>query len=260
MHVTSSIITLTPAKAQRLLDNMVCNRKLDIQKVEDYTRAIKDGRWQVSGQGIILTQDGRMLDGQHRCQAVIRSGQSIQILEVRGVQLSAFDVMDDGKKRSAADVVGLRGIANAKTTASILPYLWREKHGVALNGWARMSLREASQLIDQNTDVAVSAHWVVGNKGRIGKRACGGVLGYAHWKAGRINIFNRDEFFARFSDGVGLGANSPILRLREGLLAAEHNPATELGSIILAWNKYHTGTGRFCMYDSSKMDFPAWSV
>lgn len=71
---------ITPGFAKQLLELNPTNRPLSDHTVQRYARDMRGGRWQPNGQGIILTADGKLLDGQHRLAAIISSGETIGVI------------------------------------------------------------------------------------------------------------------------------------------------------------------------------------
>src|SRR5271166_4328515 len=100
---------ITPALAKELLLNAKKNRNLNEKTVRRYADDMSAGRWQVNGQGIVIDVQGQMIDGQHRCSAIILSQKAQNIFVVRGVATAAMETMDTGKARSLADVLTLEG-------------------------------------------------------------------------------------------------------------------------------------------------------
>ena len=47
-----------------------------------------------------------MIDGQHRCLAVIESGCTIKATVIDGLDDEVYLVLDKGRKRTAADTIG----------------------------------------------------------------------------------------------------------------------------------------------------------
>jgi len=72
--VTHELVELTSALAEKWLGHNLCNRHLRRQKVQQYAQDMRSGNYQTSGQSIQFDWGGRMIDGQHRCGAVIESG------------------------------------------------------------------------------------------------------------------------------------------------------------------------------------------
>ena len=114
-------ILLTPDMAKRLLDNNYpLNRALSIPVVLKYADDIKNNRWneEVSNidQPLATDQKGRLIQGQHRCHAVIEAGKAISTYIVRDVPESYYEFLDGGFARSAATYIQTK---NANRVAAI---------------------------------------------------------------------------------------------------------------------------------------------
>lgn len=101
--------TITPALAQAYLEKNKSNRSLRESHVQRLVSDMKEGRWQLTHQGIAFNNAGDLVDGQHRLHAVINSGACVEMFVARGVEAdSAIGLLVDvGAARSAADVLGL---------------------------------------------------------------------------------------------------------------------------------------------------------
>lgn len=111
-------IEVTPEIARKLLEsNYEGQRKVRKSTVEKYASDMMCGRWNTDAGGvIIISSDGRLIDGQHRLEAVIKSGATIWFYVMEDADPSAFPLIDSGVKRSVGDVIGGR---NAKVKAAI---------------------------------------------------------------------------------------------------------------------------------------------
>lgn len=77
--VATEIVTLTPALATHWLADQRNAGTLIPERIELFVDDMRHGRW--TGPSVIyLDLAGRMLNGQHRCHAVIRSGLSIPVV------------------------------------------------------------------------------------------------------------------------------------------------------------------------------------
>jgi len=68
---------ITPELASKLLERNIGNRKIKPAVVKKYTDAILSGNFICTNNGIALDKDGRLIDGQHRLAAVVKSGKPI---------------------------------------------------------------------------------------------------------------------------------------------------------------------------------------
>ena len=94
---------ITPTTAEKYLEKNRDNRTLRTSQVEFLTRAMQDGQFLATHQGVAFTKDGTLVDGQHRLHAVVRSKESVWLLVVRGLDDSAKQVLDCGITRTVAD-------------------------------------------------------------------------------------------------------------------------------------------------------------
>jgi hypothetical protein len=115
--------TLTPALAQALLNKNPNNRSLSIARAKVLAASIARGEWMANGESIIVDADGNLLDGQHRCLAVILADQPISTLLVEGVDSAAFATIDLGKQRSSSDLLAISGEAQSHDLSSAITTL-----------------------------------------------------------------------------------------------------------------------------------------
>lgn len=100
------IENITPEKAQKLLKKNTINRALSKHYVANYTHQMVLGLWRL-GEPIYIDLHGNLINGQHRLNAVVKSGKTIQFLVVYNMPTDAFQWLDEGKKRSGADVLSI---------------------------------------------------------------------------------------------------------------------------------------------------------
>jgi len=118
------VITITPQLAQYIIDNIEeKNRKRAGRKVEEYVKGMTAG-WELTGQPIIFSRCGRLLDGGHRLTAVIKSGKKIRTMAVFGVHYEAFSFLDIGRKRTPANTLEVMGVTYATTRAGAMRWVY----------------------------------------------------------------------------------------------------------------------------------------
>ena len=98
---------ITPDVATVILGGNVGNRKIRKSAVDFYALEMKSGNWQTTHQGISVSKSGKLLDGQHRLLAVIKSGVSVEMLVVSECEDKVFNMLDVGACRTALDTVGV---------------------------------------------------------------------------------------------------------------------------------------------------------
>lgn len=124
----TELVTVTPSIAKAWIDSTSSrNRSLSSARVRSYAELMKSGRWMMNGESIIIDDNGNLIDGQHRLHAVIRSGKSVQMVVVRGVDPSSFKTIDVGKKRSPGDILHVAGIPMPRCAAAITSVVYTFK-------------------------------------------------------------------------------------------------------------------------------------
>jgi hypothetical protein len=117
--VRTEIISLTPDLALQLLKINTSNRPLKARSVSVLAKAIKRGEWSFNGDAIRVSRSGRLLDGQHRCQAVVEAGIAVMTLLVTGLEDDVFSTIDRGFGRTTGDIMSIKGESNYIELASI---------------------------------------------------------------------------------------------------------------------------------------------
>lgn len=156
--VTSSPVLVTPKMAAEYLASNKRNRPLRRVRVERYARDMVEGRWQINGETIIISDEGNLLNGQHRLEAVVKANVPVWMMVTIGVPESAFSTMDAGLTRTAGDVLGMKGVLNFNQVAATARICLNYKDGVALST-ARTNL-EIEEAIDLHPEIEqyVSSH------------------------------------------------------------------------------------------------------
>lgn len=115
------LMEITPALAEQWLSRGGKNRAVSKALVERYAAYMKKGEWVLTGDTIKFSSEGKLLDGQHRLRAVIRSGATILVYVVTADDPRAFMYMDRGKPRSAGDLItiDLPGVKHVSRVAAV---------------------------------------------------------------------------------------------------------------------------------------------
>jgi hypothetical protein len=119
--------TLTPELAKQLLGNLhPKQRKSSRQQVAKYVRAMRNGTWRNENPDPILIDKatGKMFNGAHRCQAVVDSGITIEVMIDYQSDATLFDFIDTGLGRSAGQFIQA-GSAFTRASATRI-VLWQE--------------------------------------------------------------------------------------------------------------------------------------
>ena len=115
--------TIGPKKAQEYLDLMPHNRRQRRRVKDRYTKAMANGQWKLTGEAIKFNTRGELIDGQHRLEAIIITGKTIEILVCRNVPPEAFMELDTGANRTPADLLTVAGYNYTAGVASAIRHI-----------------------------------------------------------------------------------------------------------------------------------------
>lgn len=103
----TEVLLITPQQAGKWLETKGPNRKLSPRHVEYLANEIKMGRWNLTHQGIAFSDDGRLIDGQHRLAAIKASGMATNMMVTTGIEVGHFAIVDRGMPRNMAAITGI---------------------------------------------------------------------------------------------------------------------------------------------------------
>jgi hypothetical protein len=106
-----SVMTVTPDLAKRLLSVNHINRPITRQNIQYWKTAILGNAVPLTHQGIAISgtieNPKRLIDGQHRCLAIIETGISVDFVVSENTPIEAFECVDNGMPRSMAYRAGI---------------------------------------------------------------------------------------------------------------------------------------------------------
>jgi hypothetical protein len=128
----------------------VSNRHVNQRHVDLLADDMKKGRWVENGVGIVLDEEGYLIDGQHRLWAVATSGVTIRSLVVTGVnrEMALPTINVNQRGRSLADVITMdppvpgKHISNPRVLQAAVKWLHRYRHKEIFQGNKAVSTGE----------------------------------------------------------------------------------------------------------------------
>ncbi|MBI5444666.1 MAG: hypothetical protein HY900_26055 [Deltaproteobacteria bacterium] len=239
-------VEVTPQLARTWLTKNRLNRHLSPSVVRRYADALRAGQWVPHGQAIQFDEQGNLLDGQHRLRAIVEADTPALMMVVHDVPEAARDVIDTGRKRSPGDVLSMEGVRSASTVGAALRLLWHydtssvDKYN---DPRAKPSNLDLVQLYAEARSLEESA--------RIGRQAFAvlspAVATFCHFIFARLDRKAADEFFVGLIEGADLDVDSPLLLLRNRLVANRASRSklvsVDLAALVIkAWNAWRRGT------------------
>lgn len=208
---------------------------------------IKTGKFRENGETIILTDTGRMLDGQHRCRAVILAARSITTYVVFGVPESAFASLDQGLSRNGADLAALLGFKNYHTIASVARTAIRYADGTLLSSGPATSLpnQVLRPYFERNADkLALSVAVVMKHRTDLQKIITMSHAAFLYYMLAPAHAARCEEFLESLATGANLARGDARLLFRSRMLdlAGERHKLTQevkLALLIKTWNAHY---------------------
>jgi len=208
------------------------------------------GRWHLTHQGVAIGTDGKLVDGQHRLSAIVYAAEMeptirIPMMVTTGVDPATFLAVDTGRKRTAADMLGIQGHKNRTTLAAVLKLIhcW----DVARNGsWNKVAV--SNELLEEvyRAHPAAGASTEIAQQLSKGARLLPGAAGLAHYvvEAAQVTEIGHelhDRFVTGLATGASLPDGDPRLALRNTIanLRASRRAMTaqmHVAMYIKAWN------------------------
>jgi hypothetical protein len=258
------VVDVTPALAEKWLNQNTSNRNLRVNAVDAYARDMAAGNWAENGESIkfakgrVLLLDGQpplyggaLLDGQHRLWAISEANVTIKMLVVTGLKTGAQETMDDGRKRTLADALTLRNEHNAVALASVLRRILMWQRGQRRNTGAYTPTNaECLAFLEQHPETRESAD--ISKSLRASTKLPSSVLGLTHWVFSGIDAGDAEWFFKHLGTGAIADEFHPIITLRKKAddIAEESRRRgggrvpedVLLAYVIKAWNAYRDGS------------------
>ncbi len=127
--VTIAVEEITPEIAEKYIDsNYEGNRRLNQAWVNQLANDMKSGKFRLNPSApIIFTTEGKLIDGQHRLWACIQSETPFEAYVFRNCDEELYKVIDIGKTRTTADLIGKR--KHATRIAALVNKILATKEG-----------------------------------------------------------------------------------------------------------------------------------
>lgn len=239
--IGASVETITPSEASALLGHNVHNRNLRSSVVERYMRDMLNGGWIVNGEAIIISDEGVLLNGQHRLTACVRADVPFKTLVVRGVIPSAFETIDQNLPRSHADVLSIGGEVCAHQLSAVLVWIWKWERR-QMGKMLKPTVNELNGVLVRYPEVRDSIRMT--NLPVARRLITPSVLGAFHFIFAMEGQSESEKFFEMLNAGHNLEEGSPLLALRDRALrfsTPKPYPEEIAALVCKAWLAWRAG-------------------
>lgn len=247
--IDSHVETITPKLAAKWLERNTHNRPIKQDRCDVLAQAIKRGEWLVNGDAIRFSEDGALLDGQHRLQAIVKAGMPVQSFVTRGLAARTFPTIDSGRGRTTGDVMTLAGLPggnNLAATARCVFYYELTGFPYDQNGGHAPTNAQLLDIAERELVRTMTAVSLQKSKKFARKFVGSGVTAFCMYATYMHNAQSAQEFWRLIDTGAGLALDSPVLALRERLMNSQAGdermpPWMRAAYVFKGYRLFHAG-------------------
>lgn len=251
---------VTPKKAIQWLKRNIANRPLSDRTSKKYADIMRRGRWRLNGETIKFNRNGDLIDGQHRLTACVESGCSFDVYVVRGLEHDAFDTIDQGKLRTAGDVLARRGEPNYYMLAAALNVVYQITYRGDLDGGkGPVRTDEIVDTLESNPEIRECCSFASGCK--QDRLLAPSVVAALLYLFRTVDTAKANEFFKNVCTGENISSSMPEFRLRKRLI--ENKAAVAklcrrdiCALVIKSWNNARLGKQVKALAFFDREEFP----
>jgi hypothetical protein len=241
----SEVVEMTPDLARRLLETNDGNRPLKQGLVDRIEHDIRSDQFQLNGEPIIVSIDGRLNDGQHRLLAIIAADKTVSVFVAFGVPRESRFTVDMGDVRTTSNLLSMQSVTHPTPASIVAKNLFafrnaishaQQKQGIGKQDVIgefsrhRAAIEAAIESFSKDSFVratrclapVAAAYVIISNTG--------------------VPTVDREAFFTKLVVGANLDPDSPILHLRGKLLERQDYEArrteARLELILRYWNAW----------------------
>lgn len=240
------VLAITPKMATEYLRCNTENRSVRPEVVDAYARDMADGEWLMTGEAIKFGLDGRLLDGQHRLFAVVKSGATVEFLVITGLDPKTQRRVDLGVPRTFVDDLRMEGLPYYVVMGSVARRIHAYNRGVWHTGRGyKPTKAELEAILRDNFDSLVAA---ASNTEPNWRRVDipRSVQAFVYWLLHEINPERATKFMYQLTTGADLWEGHPIMTVRDRLAKEKREKVSNRSTraiwlVAMAWNAWMRG-------------------
>lgn len=264
---TTEVVWLDVELATELLKSEVRNRGRKKTRLDRLVADLENGRWGMETPTlIVIDRDGRMIDGGHRCEAVIQTGKPIPVIMVSNVAREAAETLDAGVMRSLLDQLVMRGendLVHPGVVGGATRCLAQEEKGIRMGErWSPgvPALVKAYEQRGHRMKPYAQDAYRINGEVKFGSPS----VFLAHFfLMHEADPEHAPEFFRRLETGLHLtNKKDQIVQLRRRFLAQDSgsrrgiDPVFNGGLLRKAFNGWRQDSHRNLVYDPKREKYP----
>ena len=244
-----TVAWLDPALAKVLLGLNLKNRPIRKRVLNDLVHDIQSGKFVLNGETIVISLEGEVNDGQHRCLAVQETNIPVQTFIAFGLSRASRMTLDTGVARTTGDFLGMRDDPPSGTNvaASIARMLHLYQNSGHVDGNTVTSKDRPTKADIQGVYTLYKSQ-IDGAMKRVPKVGASlfgswSVTCFCYIILSRIDRAKAGEFIDMLYSGANLPEYHPVLtcRARFGRDRGGLKPAQRIELIFRTWNLWRRG-------------------
>lgn len=259
-------VLMTPSLAKKLLSTMVNNRNLNKNSLSKIIEDIETGQWvSNNGESIKINNEGRLMDGQHRLQAIINTNKPLEIYITFNCHINSINTVDTGAARTLYNVLKINNIKYYNTVGALI-----QSESVIIKGNSvryisqSTSVKSYPRIVELAKENADYLNFVCKESDKLYKKFS--LISFSFYAKYFNVLYKIDEdvcfsFFNQLADGID--AESPIYLLRKALINDSSKSIKKMSNVekealfIKCWNHYVNGTDlKSLRWAAGREDFP----
>ena len=233
--------TLTPELAAHILRSCNAdNRGVNESTAQKITKDIIADKWSFNGEAILISKEGLLNDGQHRCTGVVEANKPIRTLMTFGLDRDTRETLDQGRGRTAADYLTMQGVHLATSAASIARFLiaYTGAEGKSLGQRSGIPNSEILSQCHNNPQVAISADFASRRYKHFRRLATIQVIGFCHAVLSGVNADAAEVYLQQVCVGEDIKKSDPAFAVREALMRDRITTVERIHVIFRGWNAF----------------------
>lgn len=254
VRTESKIVSVTPELAKLLLMRNINNRPQIPSHINSLAKSMANGEWRYDAKPILFDKYGKLIDGQNRLSAVVKSGQTVKFKISYGFEPEIFSIIDIGKIRTGGDTLAVAGYDNPILYSMTANFIFRffrgaigEVGGYSKNKANSLTHNELLEFVRIKPEIKNSIDFFVKNKKNFKPSlVIPSVLTGLHFLFSEKDKDLADLFFTKMLAGDA-PAGSPMLIVRNKLYSSKYDRTKRLTQgemvklIISGWNRFREG-------------------
>jgi hypothetical protein len=255
----SRVIPFTPGLASHVLQECNSgNRKMKPRMIRRYKADMEQGGWRLTGETIIFSRGGILLDGQNRMAACLQAGKLFRTHTVFGIADDTFPALNSGASRNSSDLFYKAAVPHAQIVGNAVRWIMIYESGDPTSR-ASYGNPEMFDFYNEHVDQDVltqAVEWTAKVKG-VPSGALAAHLYLFLKKDGRVARRFADDLTC--GKRVGLKLPARLSKARVQNMGRLHDTWIN-ALIVLAWNAYRAGetvTEANLMWNDARQEYPA---